>query len=251
MNENSNEMLRLEKVWRRYRRWKKRPTGIKDTLSGFFHRNGFSFGDFWAIRDVSFSIRRGEIIGICGANGSGKSTLLKLIAKIDPLTYGKIVVYGKVFGLLELTTGFHPNLTGRENIHLNGAILGFDKREVKEKEEDIIRFADLGDFIDSPVNSYSAGMYMRLGFAIATAADADIFLIDEILAVGDAEFQKKCTDWFSNLRAKGATIILVSHDLVTIASVCDRALWIDKGQIVAEGAPERVLKQYSPDLVLP
>lgn len=251
LNPALDEMLRLEGVWRRYRRWDRRPVSLKEAVIRTFTRDGSAYEDFWALRDVSFAVQRGEVVGFCGANGSGKSTLLKVIARIVPATHGCITVGGKIATLLELGTGFLPELSGRENIALNGAIMGVSDADMARKTDSIIAFADLGAFIDSPVKTYSNGMYMRLGFAIASHLDADILLIDEVLAVGDAEFQKKCVAWLHALRQSGTTVLIVSHDLLTLSRICDRVLWLDGGRIRADGHPNDILTQYCPDGVSP
>ena len=251
MNLLANEVLRLEGVWRRYRRWQRRPTSLKEAFVRFFQRNGLVYEDFWALQGISLSVQRGEVVGFCGANGSGKSTLLKIVAHILPLTHGRITVRGKLATLLELGTGFLPELTGRENIALNGAIMGLSDAEVARKMESIIDFAALGTFIDSPIKTYSAGMYMRLGFAITIHVDADILLIDEILAVGDAEFQKKCIPRLQQMQQNGAALLIASHSLATLSALCNRVIWLDRGRVMAAGHPAEVLQQYCPSEVLP
>jgi len=251
VNLRSNEVLRLEGVWRRYRRWQRRPVTLKEALVRLLQRDGLIYEDFWALQGISLSIQYGEAVGFCGANGSGKSTLLKVVAHILPMTYGHITVRGKLATLLDLGTGFLPELTGRENISLNGAIMGLSDADVARQMESIIGFADLGTFIDSPVKTYSAGMYMRLGFAIAIHVDADILLIDEILAVGDAEFEKKCIPRLQQMQQNGTAFLIVSHALSLLALLCDRVIWLDRGRVMAEGHPTEVLQQYCPSVVLP
>lgn len=251
MNLVAHEVLRLEDVWRRYRRWQRRPVSLKEAFVQFFQRDGWRYEDFWALQGVSLSVQRGEVVGLCGANGSGKSTLLKVVARILPMTHGRITVKGKLATLLDLGTGFLPELTGWENIALNGAIMGLSDSEVARKMESIIDFADLGAFINSPVRTYSSGMYMRLGFAIAIHVDADILLIDEILAVGDAEFQKKCLARLQQMQQHGTTLLIVSHALDMLALLCTRVIWLDRGRVMAAGQPAEVLQQYCPSVVLP
>jgi ABC-type polysaccharide/polyol phosphate transport system ATPase subunit len=251
MSPLTDEVLKLEGVWRRYRRWKRRPVSLKEALVRLMNRDGLAYEDFWALQDISLAVCRGEIIGICGANGSGKSTLLKVIARIVPATHGHIIVRERIATLLELGSGFLPELSGRENITLNGAIMGISDADMAGKTASIIEFADIGKFIDSPVKIYSSGMYMRLGFAIASHIEADILLLDEMLGVGDVEFKKKCLTWLHQLRQKGVTVLLVSHDLPTLFDTCDRVIWLDKGCVMAEGNPGEVLTQYCPEAVLP
>jgi lipopolysaccharide transport system ATP-binding protein len=184
---------------------------------------------FWAVQDVSFTIERGEHVGLVGTNGSGKSTLLKLMSRVLEPTSGKIEMYGRVAGLLELGTGFHPDLTGRENIFLNASILGLPRTEIKRRLEDIIEFADIGPFIDVQVRNYSSGMVVRLGFAITTALAPDVLLIDEVLAVGDADFQRKCIARLEDLQAEGVTLVFVSHGMGQVQQLCQRAIWISHG----------------------
>ena len=240
------ELLRLQGVGRRFKRWEQRPLSLKEAAVRLLRGDRWSYEEFWALRDVSFSVERGEVIGFCGANGAGKSTLLKIIARILPPTEGRVVVHGRVAALLELGAGFLPDLSGRENILLNGAILGVGHDELRPKLDSIVGFADLGKFIDSPVRTYSAGMYMRLGFAIACHLDADILLIDEVLAVGDVEFQKKCLRWLEELRSGDTTVLIVSHSLQTLEAICDRLIWLDRGRVVAAGEPADVLTRYAP-----
>lgn len=200
--------------------------------------------DFWALKDVSFTINSGEVLGIVGSNGSGKSTILKMIAGVLEPTSGKVHIEGQVSPLIELGAGFHPDLTGRENIYLNGTILGLSKKKIDERFESIVSFAEIEDFINTPVKHYSSGMYMRLGFAISVHVDPDILLIDEILATGDYTFQKKCFLKMEEFRKSGVTIVLISHDLATVKKFCERVIWIDNGQIKLSGYPEKVVQAY-------
>jgi ABC-type polysaccharide/polyol phosphate transport system ATPase subunit len=200
--------------------------------------------DFWALKDVNFSIYGGEVIGIIGENGSGKSTTLKLISRILRPTSGSVSVKGKVSALLELGAGFHPDLTGRENIFLNGSLLGLSKREMDERLDQIVEFSELAEFIDTPIKHYSSGMTMRLGFAVAVHVDPDILLTDEVLAVGDEAFQRKCLDHISELRRRGVTIIFVSHALEAVRALCRRVIWLDHGQVIADGPAGQVIDKY-------
>lgn len=199
----------------------------------------------WALRNVSMDLQRGCTLGVIGRNGSGKSTLLKLVGKILGPDGGKVTINGKVAALIELGAGFHPELTGRENIIINGVILGMSKAEMRARSPDIIKFADIGDFIDYPVRTYSSGMYARLGFAVAINVDADILLIDEILSVGDAAFTRKCHDVLNAFKAQGKSIMVVTHDLNTVRAWCDDAIWLDGGNIKMRGPANAVVDAYS------
>ena len=185
---------------------------------------------FWALKDVSFEVRRGEVVGIIGKNGASKSTLLKVLARITEPTSGRITMHGRVASMLEVGTGFNPELTGRENIYLNGAIIGMARKEIDAKFADIVEFSGIGKFLDTPVKHYSSGMYVRLAFAVAAHLDADILLVDEVLAVGDAEFQKKCLGKMSDLAHSGRTVIFVSHDLSAVSKLCNRVLLMENGK---------------------
>jgi homopolymeric O-antigen transport system ATP-binding protein len=198
----------------------------------------------WALRDISFSVQEGEVLGIIGRNGAGKSTLLKLLAKITCPTSGSLNVSGRIASLLEVGTGFHEELTGRENIYLNGSILGMTKKETNRKLDEIIAFSGVERFIETPIKRYSSGMRLRLGFAVAAHLDTDVLLIDEILAVGDGEFQKKCLNTMDNLSAGGRTVLFVSHDMDAIRNLCHRVIWVEDGIIKSDGDPSEVLKEY-------
>lgn len=201
--------------------------------------------DFWAVRDVSFEVARGEALGIIGHNGAGKSTILKLLANITTPTSGEITINGRLSALIEVGSGFHPELTGRENIYLNGSILGMRRREISEKLDSIVDFAGVRQFLDTPVKRFSSGMYVRLGFSIAAHLDPDILLLDEVLAVGDAAFQAKCLQRIKELKQAGTTIVFISHDLAAVERVCDRVLLMQRGQIVADGAPHESIAAYT------
>src|SRR5438552_3750168 len=197
-----------------------------------------------ALTDVSFTVPRGSTYGVIGKNGSGKSTALKLVAGITKPTSGRVAVDGRISALIELGAGFHPEISGRENVFINGIMLGLTKREVQERFDEIVDFAELREFIDAPVKTYSSGMYMRLGFAVAIHVDPDVLLIDEVLAVGDEAFTHKCLDKFGEFRRRGKTILLVTHSLPLVERFCDEALWLDGGRAMHHGDPKRVVGAY-------
>jgi len=200
--------------------------------------------EFWALRDVSLDVRPGEVIGLIGHNGAGKSTLLKVLSRITEPTHGQVTLRGRVASLLEVGTGFHPELTGRENIFLNGSILGMKHTEIKQRFDEIIDFAEIGRFLDTPVKRYSSGMHVRLAFAVAAHLDPEIMLVDEVLAVGDAAFQQKCLGKMDDVAKRGRTVILVSHNMSAINRICQRAVWIDKGRVKQVGPTEQVVQNY-------
>ena len=207
---------------------------------------GHQVEEFWALKDVSFEVERGEALGIIGRNGAGKSTLLKVLSRITEPTRGRVVLRGRVASLLEVGTGFHPELTGRENIYLNGAILGMARAEVRRKFDEIVAFAGVEKFIDTPVKRYSSGMYVRLAFAVAAHLQPDILLVDEVLAVGDAEFQQKCLGKMDEVsRREGRTVLFVSHNLSIVEKLCKRCIWLDRGSIREIGSAAAVIKEYS------
>jgi lipopolysaccharide transport system ATP-binding protein len=198
----------------------------------------------WALKDVSFTVKEGEVLGIIGRNGAGKSTLLKLLTRITEPTSGRALVYGRVASLLEVGTGFHPELTGRENIYLNGAVLGMKRAEVAHKFDEIVAFSEVEQFLDTPVKRYSSGMYVRLAFAVAAHLDPEILLVDEVLAVGDAAFQKKCLGKMSEVAQSGRTVLFVSHNMAAIRKLCTRAVLLDAGSVFSEGDPGRTVDDY-------
>jgi len=198
----------------------------------------------WALKDVSFEVKRGEVVGIIGRNGAGKTTLLKILSRITEPTKGYAEVRGRIGSLLEVGTGFHPELTGRENIYLNGAILGMKKREIDRKFDEIVAFAEMEKFIDTPVKYYSSGMYVRLAFAVAAHLEPEILLVDEVLAVGDAAFQKKCLGKMGDVAKEGRTVLFVSHNMGAIIDLCQRCLWLDEGAVVESGNPQKVVLNY-------
>jgi len=233
--------IEVQEVWKDFKLFHERNPTLKETL---LRGRRAAYESFWALRDISFTIKKGETVGIIGENGSGKSTLLKLLARILRPDKGKIVVNGKLSALLELGAGFHPDLTGRENIFLNGSILGLSRKEINNKLNEIIAFSELEKFIDNPVRNYSSGMYVRLGFAVAINVQPDILLIDEILAVGDESFQRKCLDKLFELKEQGKTIVIVSHALDSVRQICDRALWLEEGVLKKDGEAPAVVDAY-------
>lgn len=221
---------------------------LQDTLiswaQGLFRKKLSPQEPIWALKDVSLTINTGEVVGIIGRNGAGKSTLLKVLSKITFPTSGAVKVQGRVASLLEVGTGFHEELTGRENVMLNGSILGMRKADVLSKMDDIVAFAGVEKFIDTPIKRYSSGMRLRLGFAVAAHLDPDILIIDEVLAVGDAGFQKKCLGAMEGLRTAGRTVLFVSHNMAAVENLCSRVIWIDNGQVRKDGDPKQVIEEY-------
>jgi lipopolysaccharide transport system ATP-binding protein len=200
--------------------------------------------ELWALRNISFQVRQGERVGIIGRNGAGKSTLLKILSRVTDPTEGRVSLKGRVGSLLEVGTGFHPELTGRENIYLNGAILGMSKSEIERKFDEIVAFSEIEKFLDTPVKRYSSGMYVRLAFAVAAHLDPEILIMDEVLAVGDTQFQKKCLGKMGEVTQEGRTVLFVSHNMTAIQSLCSRVIWLDNGHIAGEGKPSDVISDY-------
>jgi homopolymeric O-antigen transport system ATP-binding protein len=237
--------ISLRDVSKRFRLYRGRQVS---TVKDLFVRGGraglFTGQELWALRGVSLDLTRGRMVGIIGSNGSGKSTLLKLMGSILKPTSGTITVAGRVSALIELGAGFHPEFTGRENVYVNGILLGLSRAEIRERFDEIVAFAGLDAFIDNPVKTYSSGMYMRLGFAIAVTVDPDILLIDEVLAVGDEAFQHKCVGKIQEFKARGKTIVLVTHDLGSVDRLCDEAVWLDGGRLMARGLTRQVVDGY-------
>jgi lipopolysaccharide transport system ATP-binding protein len=220
---------------------------LAEGLRGFFRRHGRSRSgptEFWALKEVSFNIEEGETVGIIGRNGAGKSTLLKILSRIVEPTMGRAEIAGRLGALLEVGTGFHPELTGRENLYLSGAILGMKRAEIARKFDNIVAFAEIDKFIDTPVKYYSSGMYVRLAFAVAAHLDPDILLIDEVLSVGDLAFQSKCIEHAKRLQTSGATVLFVSHNMFSIKSMCRRVVYLSEGQIRFDGEPEDGIAMY-------
>ena len=256
---NANAALRVENLGKQYRIGSSiGATDLRETLTNVLTwpvrrlrssgRNEASERRtsevFWALRDVDFEVNHGEVVGIIGRNGAGKSTLLKVLSGITEPTEGRVELYGRVGSLLEVGTGFHPELTGRENIYLSGSILGMTRAEIDRKFEEIVAFSGVQKFLDTPVKRYSSGMYVRLGFAVAAHLDPEILLIDEVLAVGDIDFQKKCIGSMKSVARSGRTVVIISHNMALIESLCSRAIWVDEGRLKASGSPAAVIEQY-------
>ncbi|MEM6254354.1 MAG: ABC transporter ATP-binding protein [Cyanobacteria bacterium P01_D01_bin.156] len=255
----SDTIIRVENLGKKYLiRHKKQEKylALRDVLSreayrlkNRFLRQGKGFSptreEFWALKNISFEIKRGDRVGIIGRNGAGKSTLLKILSRITEPTTGRAEIYGRVASLLEVGTGFHPELTGRENIFLNGAILGMGKTEIRRKFDEVVAFAEVEKFLDTPVKRYSSGMYVRLAFAVAAHLEPEILIVDEVLAVGDAQFQKKCLGKMEEAGREGRTVLFVSHNMGAIRALCNSGLLLTIGEVEAEGAIERVIEQYS------
>ena len=245
---NAIEVTHVSKVYRRYSRRRQFATLKSALLSGNLIRDLKPDETFPAIQDVTFTLPKGRTLGVIGRNGSGKSTLLKLVAGITKPTQGEVRVDGRISALIELGAGFHPEISGRENVFITGIMLGLTKREINRRFDEIVEFAELQDFIDAPVKTYSSGMYMRLGFAVAIHVDPDVLLVDEVLAVGDEGFTHKCLDKFSEFKRRGKTILLVTHSLGLVERFCDEALWLDAGQKMGMGDPKRVVGAYITDV---
>jgi ABC-2 type transport system ATP-binding protein/lipopolysaccharide transport system ATP-binding protein len=237
------EVARLENVSVVYRSPSERIDKFKEYLIRKL-QGKIKHNTFCALQDLNLAIYRGEVLGLIGNNGAGKSTLLKVIARVLRPTRGRVMIKGRVAPLLELGAGFHPELSGRENVYLNGAILGFSRQEMQDKFQQIVDFAELWDFIDAPMRTYSSGMWARLGFAVATDVQPDILIVDEILAVGDENFQRKSYDRIQQFREQGTTILIVSHSMGTIESMCHRAAWLSHGKLCGLGEPVEVIRLY-------
>lgn len=246
MTEYSNIAIKISHVSKLFHRQKQRT--FKELIPALVGGEK-AVETFWALQDIDLEIKKGETVGIIGPNGSGKSTLLKLIAGVSKPTNGSIKINGKIAPLIELGAGFHPELTGRENVFLNGVILGMSRKEVDGKFKQIIDFSELWDFIDQPVKHYSSGMYLRLAFAVAIHTEPEILLVDEILAVGDASFQKKCFDKMEEFKSKGTTIIYVSHGLVTVEKFCDKTAFINKSKLIIYSNTENSILEYKKTLI--
>ena len=238
--------VQVDDVSKRFRLYKEKYTSLKERV---IHFGKVPYEEFWALRDIDLTIEQGETVGLLGHNGSGKSTLLKCIAGILQPTSGRIEVVGRLAALLELGAGFHPELTGRENVFLNASILGMPKKEIEKRFDEIVAFAELEKFIDNQVKHYSSGMYVRLGFAVAVNMDPDVLLVDEVLAVGDENFQRKCLDRVKRFQREGRTIVFVTHSADLVRQVCDRAAVLDHGVLVAVGTPGEAVRAYREHLL--
>ena len=217
---------------------------LRERLLGVVRFNKDKAEDFWALTNISFNVQAGESLGIIGRNGAGKSTLLKILSRITPPTHGSVITRGRIASLLEVGTGFHPELTGRENIYLNGSLLGMKRREIDQKFDEIVDFSGMEKFLDTPLKHYSSGMQLRLAFSVAAFLEPEILIIDEVLAVGDAEFQRKCLGKMEEVSKTGRTILFVSHNLAAVENLCNHAMLLDSGRIVASGLVDDVIQQY-------
>jgi ABC-2 type transport system ATP-binding protein len=236
-------MIQLENVSVHYQIPNLKITSVKEYIIKLLQRK-MSYHQFHALNNVSLDIHAGEVFGVIGHNGAGKSTLLKVIARVLRPTKGRVILRGNISPLLELGGGFDPELTGRENIFLNSAILGFSKKDIKTRFDRIVAFAELEEFIDTPVRNYSTGMISRLGFSVATDVQPEILIVDEVLSVGDSDFQKRCSDRINTFRQNGTTILLVSHDLDAAQKICDRIAWLDHGELKIIGKPAGIIEKY-------
>ena len=236
-------VIELKDVSLKFKLQREKTPSLKEVIIKFLTRK-VSYVDFYALKDINLKVKRGESVGIIGRNGAGKTTLLRVIAGIYKPTSGKVTVKGRIMPIIELGAGFDMELTGRENIFLNGLLLGMTRKEIEERYDEIVEFSGLGEFINSPMRTYSSGMKLRLGFSIATAIDPDIILIDEVFAVGDREFREKCVRRMREMMKKGATLLFVSHDMDAIKENCERVIWLEGGKIKKKGNSEEVLSCY-------
>lgn len=238
--------ITVKNLTKRYQIGEAKHNSLRDSIMSFVRKPSLSTKtkEFWALDDVSFELKAGETLGIIGKNGAGKSTLLKILSRVTKPTSGSVELRGRVGSLLEVGTGFHQELSGRENIFLNGAILGMQRSEIAKKFDEIVEFAEIEQFLDSPVKHYSSGMYMRLAFAIAAHLEPEILIVDEVLAVGDSAFQKKCLGKMQDVSQHGRTILFVSHSMQAISRLCQRALWLENGKIIADGTSGEVVNKY-------
>jgi lipopolysaccharide transport system ATP-binding protein len=261
---SGDAVIHAEKLGKKYsirhRAERERYATFRDALAGGFRGalrsagrltrgerpiRGASSEEFWALTNLDFEVRRGEVLGVIGRNGAGKSTLLKILSRITEPSAGRVTMAGRVASLLEVGTGFHPELTGRENVYLNGAVLGMTRSEVRRRFDEIVDFAGVGQFLDTPVKRYSSGMYVRLAFAVAAHLEQEILVVDEVLAVGDAEFQRKCIGKMDEISRKdGRTVLVVTHNMGLVTSLCSTAIWIDEGTVCARGAARLIVSKY-------
>jgi lipopolysaccharide transport system ATP-binding protein len=239
-------VITVENLSKHYYLGEKQANSLRDALAGLLKWPSFTHrkSELWALRDLSFVVRDGETLGIVGRNGAGKSTLLKILSRITKPTSGRAEIRGRIGSLLEVGTGFHSELTGRENIYMNGAILGMKRLEIRRKFDEIVAFSEIETFLDTPVKHYSSGMYMRLAFAVAAHLEPEILIVDEVLAVGDVEFQKKCLGKMNEVSKAGRTVIFVSHQMGSIAQLCQRSILLDKGSLIMEGPSQSVIEHY-------
>ena len=242
--------IRVEELGKRYRigervRYKSLRESVSNVARRTLRGEHRPHETIWALKDVSFEVAPGEVVGVIGRNGAGKSTLLKILSRITEPTEGRVELHGRVGSLLEVGTGFHQELTGRENIYLNGAILGMKRAEIERKFDEIVAFAEIERFLDTPVKHYSTGMYLRLAFAVAAHLEPEILLVDEVLAVGDAEFQKKCLNKMGDVARGGRTVLFVSHNMAAVAKLCGRCTWLDSGRLRAVGQAQAIVSQYT------
>lgn len=241
MQKENDVKIKVENVYKTFDVYFDKANSIKEKLL-FWNRNNKEKRE--VLKNINLTIKKGEAVALIGVNGSGKSTLLKLMTKIIYPNKGKVETYGKLTSLLELGAGFHPDFSGRENIYFNASIFGLTKKEIDKRLEQIIEFSELEKFIDNPVRTYSSGMFMRLAFAVAINVDAEIFLVDEILSVGDQHFQEKCLNKLKELRNEGKTMVFVTHSLDSVRELCNRAVWLHNGEIKIDGKPEEVIEEY-------
>ena len=241
MRENTKYAIEVNNLTKKFKLFYDKPTTLKERLVFWNRKKSESR---YVLKNINLKINRGETVALIGVNGSGKSTLLKLMTKIIYPTTGQLITNGKLTSLLELGAGFHPDFTGRENIYFNASIFGLTKKEIENRIDQIIEFSELGEFIDSPVRTYSSGMYMRLAFSVAINVDADILLVDEILAVGDQDFQDKCYEKLQELKKSNKTIVIVTHSLEQVKKICTRAIWIYEGEVRMDGAPNKIIEEY-------
>ncbi len=238
------KVLSTDHIAKRYLLGDRLPNSLRDTVAGIFNSKRNEKDELWALRDVSFDVSDGETLGIIGSNGAGKSTLLKILSRITKPTSGRAEIRGRVGSLLEVGTGFHNELSGRENIYLNGAILGMKRAEIQKKFDEIVEFSEIERFLDTPLKHYSSGMYMRLAFSVAAHLDPEILIVDEVLAVGDVGFQKKCLSKMRDIGESGRTVLFVSHDMRAVARLCGRVVWLENGNVRADGQADAVIADY-------